>query len=131
VLSFMRQPSLLAAAAAVTPEAGGPACCFDPVTQHKAWCPWVHLAAAAAAAGSAAVGHNAVPAVPALALGWSSTLLAVQEQLEEQQLQAAGQQGQEEAAAAAGQIGGVPKPGQFDSTAAVLARARQVVDALD
>jgi hypothetical protein len=58
----------------------------------------------------------------------------VQEQLEEQQLQAAARQGQEEdaaAAAAAGQVGGVPKPGQFDSTAAVLARARQVVDALD
>jgi hypothetical protein len=131
----MRQPSLLAAATAAAHDAG-PARCFDPIGQHRTWCPWVHLAAANAAAGGsssseASAGAVLGGAVAALAVGWSSTLLALQERLEEQQLVAAGVQGQQEAAAAAGQLGGVPRPGQFDSTAAVLARARQVVDALE
>lgn len=118
-VGFVRQSRLLASTA--TARDAVVAGCFDPVDQHRSWCPWVNILSPAAVGSSI---------VPALSLGWSSTLLALQEQMEEEQLQAARQQVEQEATVA-GQLGSVPQPGRFETTAAVLAKARQAMDALE
>lgn len=129
----MKQPrlGLVAAAQEAAGAAAASIATFDPLSQHRSWCPWVN-----AVSGTTGRAAGAVPGVAdadsiaaALAVGWSSTLLALQEQQEEQQLLAGGEQQKD--GEMVGLLGSVPKPGQFESTAAVLAKARMMLDALE
>jgi hypothetical protein len=134
---------------------GGITGVFDPVVAHRSWCPWVKQYHAAAAAARDANASSCAPAnsgsssssssggmVAALRLGWAATVLALQAQLTEALAQAgpggaahAGLLPDDMQLAGAAPRGaslpGGPRAGQFDSTAAVLAKARRVLDSVE
>jgi hypothetical protein len=109
-------------------EAGSSVTYFDPVAQHRAWCPWVNSPAEVGSSGTAAAPSTGPAAV--LAMGWSSTLMALLEELEDQQLVAPAA-GQSPVADQHTQLTTPPVPDQFDSTLTVLAKARQLINTLE
>jgi hypothetical protein len=104
---------------------------------HRSWCPWVvqqQQSGAATSNGTAAAGSSSSSSskaglVAAVRLGWSATVMAVQETLDQQELSrmmTGGAGGGGEAGA-----GFAMQRDDYSSTAAVLARARQAMDMLD
>jgi hypothetical protein len=94
----------------------------------RCWCPWVKDSSSDAAAATANGSSGSSGLVAAVRLGWAATLMAVQEDLEQQELTALVQQQQQ---AEGGSNGLLPQRDDYSSTAAVLARARQAMELME
>lgn len=138
VRRYSQQRSLLAAAvaAATGDSSAAEEPSFDPIGAHRSWCPWVtqHLDDnSSMSVGTNGVGINGVAAGgglrAAVRVGWAATVMAVQELLAEQELHQPLEQ-QQPMGGGGGLVGFSVERDDGSSTAAVLARAREVTDML-